>query len=428
MSWHTGRACWRSVLVSLVLVTVPAQHGCAVPGAYDDARGKAAASSVLVSPATLDGWITQGYGTDAFGYHKLVVLDVSAAGGYAAGHIPGAFHLDTATDLMVSRSEGIGGTYAYTDTNGVTYTELNVPAEVASSEMMNALFRRTGIDRNTVVALAADTMLNAGIAYFNFRYWGFPKQRIRVLDRTKAAWVTAGHSLDTATPSSPSPSTYGVCDLIQNTSFRATLADMIQVAKGAVPRAIAWDVRTANEFNGVAGATAGPFSGKPGYAKKVAFEGHVQGAVNLVYTALLTDANSTLLDVDTIKATLSANGITPDVRTHVYCRTGPRGTVGFLILDGVLGYPASLYDGSWMEWGQMATTLKGGALADGSQWRTDTAELTASITYAVDNALTVDSIVGANSSSLRADLVNVTDSSVCGGGRPGEGRPIAPGY
>jgi hypothetical protein len=81
-----------------------------------------------------------------------------------------------------------------------------------------------------------------------------------------------------------------------------------------------------------------------------------------------------------------------------------------------------------MEWGQMATTLKGGALADGSQWRTDTAELTASITYAVDNALTVDSIVGANSSSLRADLVNVTDSSVCGGGRPGEGRPIAPGY
>lgn len=102
--------------------------------------------------------------------------------------------------------------------------------------------------------------------------------------------------------------------------------------------------------------------------------------------------------------------------------------MGFLVLDGMLGWPAKLYDGSWMEWGQMATVAKGGPLADASPWRTDTAALTANLTYAVDNALTVDPIAGANSTSLRADLVNVTDASVCAGGRPGEGRPVAPGY
>jgi 3-mercaptopyruvate sulfurtransferase SseA len=292
-----------------------------VPGGYDDARAKAAAASVIVSPATLDGWIREGYGTDAFGYHKLVVLDVSNASGYAAGHVPGAFHLDTATDLMVARSEGIGGSYSYTDTNGVTFTDLNVPSEVATSEMMNALLRRTGIDRNTVVVVAGDTLLNAGIAYFNFRYWGFPKERLRVLDRTKAEWVTAGYGLQTATPPSPAPSTYGVCDLTQNTSLRASLADMIQLAKGAVPSAIALDVRTANEFDGVAGATAGPFSGKAGYAKKVAFEGHLQGAVTLPYTDLVTGAtpaSMVLLDADAARAALAAKGITRDIRTHIY--------------------------------------------------------------------------------------------------------------
>jgi hypothetical protein len=100
--------------------------------------------------------------------------------------------------------------------------------------------------------------------------------------------------------------------------------------------------------------------------------------------------------------------------------------VGFLILDGMLGWPAKLYDGSWMEWGQMAPTAKGGPLADTSSWRTDT--LTASLTYSVDAGQTVDPILGANSNALRADLVNVTDASACAGGRPGEGRPVAPGY
>ncbi len=103
--------------------------------------------------------------------------------------------------------------------------------------------------------------------------------------------------------------------------------------------------------------------------------------------------------------------------------------MSFLILDGMLGYPAKLYDASWIEWGQMATSTKGGALADGSPWRTDTAQRSSPITYALDNSLTVDTVVGANSSALRADMVNVTDSAACGSGsRGGDTRPVLPGY
>lgn len=312
----TGKP-WGVVLVSSFFLTVVAHQGCA-EGSFTDARARAAASSVLVDPATLSGWLGQGYGTDAFGYARLVVLDVSTPSAYAAGHVPGSFNLDTATELTASRSGGIGGSYSYTDTNAVVWSELNAPAEVASAEMMNALMRRTGIDRNTVVALAGDSLLNVGLAYFNFRYWGFPKERLRVLDRTKAAYVTAGFTLATAVPPAPAPSAYGVCDLTQNTSLRANLTDMIRLAEGAAPGAIAWDVRTAGEFNGGAGLTAGPFAGKAGYAKKVAFEGHVNGAVHLAYSDLLTGAGSTFLDAAAAKTLLDGKGITRDVRTHIY--------------------------------------------------------------------------------------------------------------
>lgn len=304
-------------LLAPFLIAAAVNQGCS-RGGYEDAHAKMATASIVVSPETLDGWLTRGYGTDSFGYNRLVVLDVSTTAGYATGHIPGAFNLDTATDLAVSRSDGIGGTYSYFD-GTTTYTDINAPAEVATRDMMNAVIQRTGITGNTVVAIVGDSLLNAGLAYFNFRYWGFPKERLRVLDRTKAAWATAtGKPLSTEMPAAPAPSTYGVCDLMQNTSLRATLGDMMQLAKGELPNAIAWDVRTANEYNGVAGATAGPFAGKAGYAKKVTFEGHVKGAVNLAYTALLGDTNTRILDQASVLTALQGTGIGPGVRTHIY--------------------------------------------------------------------------------------------------------------
>jgi hypothetical protein len=102
--------------------------------------------------------------------------------------------------------------------------------------------------------------------------------------------------------------------------------------------------------------------------------------------------------------------------------------VGFLILDGMLGYPAALYDASWIEYGQMVGVEKGGALANDSQWRTDTTLRSGVITYAVDNGVTVDTPTGVSSYSLRADMVNVNDSWVCGRDNSGSRGVIAPGY
>jgi 3-mercaptopyruvate sulfurtransferase SseA len=91
---------------------------------------------------------------------------------------------------------------------------------------------------------------------------------------------------------------------------------MISLAEGGIPNALAWDVRTANEYNGVAGSTTGPSgSATTGY---VAFEGHVNGAVNLIHTTHLSPDGSTLLSPDTIRASLTAAGITPDKTAYAY--------------------------------------------------------------------------------------------------------------
>jgi hypothetical protein len=94
-----------------------------------------------------------------------------------------------------------------------------------------------------------------------------------------------------------------------------------------------------------------------------------------------------------------------------------------------LGYPVKLYDASWIEWGQMADEAQDGGLKANSPWRTDVPTRSEAITYNKEAGKLVEKLVDANSYSLRADLVNLTDSSSCGGGSgtPG-GTPIAPGY
>jgi hypothetical protein len=46
----------------------------------------------------------------------------------------------------------------------------------------------------------------------------------------------------------------------------------------------------------------------------------------------------------------------------------------FFVLDGILGWPAAVYDGSWSQWGQLSgdSSMKG-QLNAGSPWRTDIA-------------------------------------------------------
>jgi hypothetical protein len=57
----------------------------------------------------------------------------------------------------------------------------------------------------------------------------------------------------------------------------------------------------------------------------------------------------------------------------------------FFVLDAILDWPVSLYDGSWSQWGQMAgDATKGGQLRTDSPWRTDIASRSELVVYNYD--------------------------------------------
>ena len=91
----------------LILVTIPLVafllYRCGGSDSYstNETQQGAITVQVMISPATLNKWVENGYGTDSIGYNKLVILDVDSTGGYAGGHIPGSYNLDTNSDLPI---------------------------------------------------------------------------------------------------------------------------------------------------------------------------------------------------------------------------------------------------------------------------------------------------------------------------------------
>jgi 3-mercaptopyruvate sulfurtransferase SseA len=395
------------LFAALSLVFVPLFFfGCG-GDEYDDPRAEV--GSVMVSTAAVNNWVTSGYGADSFGYNKMVVLSVDSQSGYAAGHVPGAYLLDTGVDLSATRSDGIADTVS----------------QVATKAQMDDLIHRTGIDESTVVVITGSGMMTNGRAYYNFRYWGFPRERLRVMNGTKATYQTDGFTLETAVPPAPTLSTYSVCELTQDTTVRASFAETFQVAQDTDPATIVLDSRSANEYNGVAGSTRVSTG-------KVAFEGHVRTAVNQNFNTLLvggSNSNPLIPRADIITA-MDAIGAGQYTTEYIYCRTSWRATIAFLALDAELGWPAKIYDGAWIEWGQMAgnETEVDGSLDPSSPWLTNSPALSEAITHNKPAGQTVEPLASANSFAPYANLINQNDGAVCGGGGGGGGGGAAPGY
>jgi 3-mercaptopyruvate sulfurtransferase SseA len=335
----------------------------------------------------------------------MVVLDVDTQSDYDAGHVPGAQLLDRTTELSATRDNGVS----------------NTVSQVATQTQMNDLIQRTGIDEDTVVVFTGggSHMMHIGRAYFNFRYWGFPKKRLRVLNGTNATYEAAGYTLETVAPPAPTPSTYSVCDLPQNTSVRTSLEEMIAVAEDSDETTVVIDARSAGEYAGDPGSTRVS-------TDYVAFEGHIKTAVHQEWSTLMVSGgNGELLPKADLETAMSAIGVDSGDTTYSYCRTSWRAAATFLALDAVLGWPTQIYDGAWIEWGQMADEAKFGALTADSPWRTDVPERSDPITYNDDNGVAVEQLTGAISNAASASAIEQYDETVCAGG--GDGPP-APGY
>ncbi len=357
----------------------------AADSAYADGTGPVtiaapvatATGSVLIDAATLQGWMDAGLLNKAAGSERVVLLDATKADAYAAGHIPGAQLWDVSKQV-VTRTEGPA-------------PAVNMILDGAS---MDAMIQAAGIDENTTVVITSSQTATyfPSRAYFLFRYWGFPKERIKVLDGYNWAWnqnllVTAATDLDDTTLS--------VADLASGAQLntRVSLAELMDAVR---------DGRgTAVDFRGnksATGSTAGVFSAVAD--DYVVFEGTPKGGKSFGWKEFNVDYDAkdfrfkSAAEISTALAgagiTTSTDGSNP---IYSYCRTGYIASTGFFVLDGILGVDVMAYDGSWSQWGKMSDdATKGGELAAGSAWATDSLTYMDVVNYNVDHLKKVEAL------------------------------------
>ncbi|MEM9620125.1 MAG: rhodanese-like domain-containing protein [Pseudomonadota bacterium] len=117
----------------------------------------------------------------------------------------------------------------------------------------------------------------------------------------------------------------------------AEIEDVLQTLDD--PNAVVWDVRSAEEYQGLRAAAAR--------------SGHIPGAVNLDWL-LLQDADAQYRITDSVVERVRALGIM-DKAVITHCQTHHRSGLSYM-LGRILGMDIRAYHGSWSEWGNREDT------------------------------------------------------------------------
>lgn len=363
----TRRELHRGVLAALAgsLLTMAGCGGSGDGGttAYPDPNASTTTTktpTALIEPATLKQWVDEGKlnNEDPATRDRVVIVTVATAAQYAAQHIPGAQLLNSASELMMTRLEGVG----------------SIGTMVLDGASMDALVKRLCINSNTTVVFVASkgqNALNAARAYFTFRYWGFPRERLKVLNGGENAWEKAATdnnwgtaaALTTAVPTIR-PSTWSVKNLYvangsstANFSLRTSIGEMLAVVDRINAGTLAVDA------SGV--AILDVRGGNPAvYVNNAQVDDYAQ------YTLSGAGNTSTYKPVAELQARLAGFGVTSaKSMVYVYCASGVRAAAPFFVLDGILGWNVSMYDGSWNQWSAYASTATANKVA--APWQTD---------------------------------------------------------
>jgi 3-mercaptopyruvate sulfurtransferase SseA len=382
---------WRklSLLVGLALAATLFLGGCGTDS-YDQVGTYTptltATTNALIEPAQLKEWMDLGLvNAQADGSERVVILTVGTKTEYEIEHIPGALLWDSANSagepaFHQSRLEALAP----------------VSTMVSDGASMDSLLRSRGIDGRTTIVIShsGGNMMNPSRAYFTLRYWGFPRERVKLLNGGNIGWkaaVTANewdvdqyaatHVVPVAVPTSFSVRENGAI----NADLRLSLGEMLQ----EVDRNLA-DPTTTGYILDARGGTDYEATTIPTTYPMYSFQGRIANAIKDNHSAYYAASGFKALgeatdavDAGTLWAQLNALGVSSDKKIITYCVSGMRAAVPFFVIDGILGWDVALYDGSWNQWGSYAehfnmntatppapTTLNANATPKDA-WRTD---------------------------------------------------------
>ena len=244
---------------------------------------------------------------------NLIVVDLSSAARYEAGHIPGARFVEPKrTQLGLPPAPGL------------------MPSQTA----LEALFAELGHTPNAVYVVYDDE----GGGWAGRFIWLLDvigHRAYHYVDGGIHAWVAEGFAVTQDVP----PVVGGPVHLTLHDEPTAT-REYLQSRLGA-DDLVVWDARSEAEYRG-----------EKVFAAK---GGHIPGAKNFEWTAGMDTTNSLRIRPDMLQI-LKDLEITPDKEVITHCQTHHRSGFTYLVAKA-LGYPrVKAYAGSWGEWGNHPDT------------------------------------------------------------------------
>lgn len=239
---------------------------------------------------------------------RPLLLDLRPPDAYAAGHIPGAIHVDLW---------------------GVSLIDTDPAPLEAFMWMVEHVLAIHGVDADRPVIVYDDQSgIRAARAFWFLEYFGHPS--VRMLDGGFGAWTR--HSLPVTREAGPAPQSSWTGK--REAGTLATWRD-VRVALDRKD-AVLLDTRTDGEYCGTT------VRAKRG--------GAIPGARHIEWTRNLTPEGE-FKPAAELKSMYEQAGVTPDKEVITYCQGGYRAAHSYLALR-LLGYPrARTYIGSWKEWG-----------------------------------------------------------------------------
>jgi len=232
---------------------------------------------------------------------------------FAAGHIPGAVHLDWQADLVDPDDP--------------------LPFQLAGPEQVVRALVAGGIGDGMAAVLYDDTAsLYACRAWWSLQAYGF--EAVRVLDGGWGAWTASGRPISTA----------------------QRPAEAVSFTPRTVPRRrlSAADVRALLDSPDVQVVDArGPaeFAGSVGRSPRL---GHIPGAVNLPASLTTEPGTGRFLPGSRLAKAVASADLRPDRRTVVYDSSGIAAAKVAFVLE-LCGFgDVAVYDAGWEEWGSRA--------------------------------------------------------------------------
>lgn len=259
---------------------------------------------------------TTGWLADRLSRSELRVLDVrwrpdgSAAQVFAAGHIPGAVHLDWAAELVQREQDGV--------------------LQLAGPERVAGALGRAGVTGGSAVVLYDDTMgLYASRVWWSLLAYGLDS--VRILDGGYPAWRAEGRDI-AKTAVQPEPAVFTPR---MNPRLRLAAPD-VRALIGS-PDILILDARAPAEYRGF-----------EGNASRL---GHIPGALNVPVGAMALPGTQELRDGRQLREQVQRAGVQRGPRLVCYDGSGVAAARLAFVLT-LLGYEdVAVYDGGWAEWG-----------------------------------------------------------------------------